>query len=65
MGLPEAAGGMVTGVSEVRWVLTSSSRTSAGVWCRGSMEVNVVGPVFCHNIDRRQEVSEHTGLFID
>ncbi len=30
-------------MSEVQRVLTSSSRTSAGVWCQGSMEVNVVG----------------------
>ncbi len=41
MGLPEAAGGEVTGVREVRRVLTSSSRISAGVWGRESMEVNV------------------------
>ncbi len=52
---------MVTEVSEARRVLTSSSRTSAGVWCQGSMEVNVVGPVFCHNIDKELMIKQVVG----
>ncbi len=59
MGLPEAAKGEVTCVSEVRRVLTSSSRTSAGVWCRGSMEVNVVGSGLLSQHRHDKRVSEY------
>lgn len=65
MGLTEADGGVVTGVREARRVLKSSSRISAGVGSRGSIDVQVPGPVFCHNTGQRREVRVQTGGFID
>ncbi len=64
MGLTEADGGVVIGVREARRVLTSSSRTSAGVGSRGSMEVSVTGPVFCHGTRMRHKVRVQTDGFI-
>ncbi len=66
MGLTEADGGVVIGLREARRVLTSSSRISAGVGSRGSMEVSVPGPVFCHGTRMRHKVrvQKQTGLLI-
>ncbi len=56
LGLTEADGGVVIGVREAWRVLTSSSRTSAGVGSWGSMEVSVPGSVFCHGTRIRHKV---------
>ncbi len=66
MGLTEADGGVVIGLREARRVLTSSSRTSAGVGSRGSMEVSVPVRFFCHGTRMRTQgkSAKQTGLLI-